>query len=150
MTQIQYFGFLQLLEKHLEGNFKEDDFKKLFGDFINLYQWQKKYKSKEDFIEELKTSVSFMGDAMMNGLLREISIINWDESKPNDTEGASQEKKNEKLLRVKDIQEKYGVSRQTVHNWTNKLGLQKQVTPGNIYFKESDVIEFMESFKSKK
>lgn len=147
MTQIQYFGFLQLLEKHLEGKLNEDDFKKLFGDFINLYQWQKKYKSKEDFIEELKTSVSFIGDAMMNGLLREISTINWDDSNSNDKAESVKEKKDGKLLRVKDIQEMYGVSRQTVNNWINKHGLQVQHTPGNVRVKESDVLEFMEKFK---
>ena len=147
MTQIQYFGFLQLLEKHLEGNFNEDDFKKLFGDFIKLYQWQKKYKSREEFIEELKTSVSFIGDTMMNGLLREISTINWDDSNSNDKAESVKEKKDEKLLRVKDIQEMYGVSRQTVNNWITKHGLKVQHTPGNVRFKESDVLEFMEKFK---
>ena len=147
MTQIQYFGFLQLLEKHLEGNFNEDDFKKLFGDFIKLYQWQKKYKSREEFIEELKTSVSFIGDTMMNGLLREITSINWDNSGSNAPEEAMKEKKDEKLLRIKDIQEKYGVSRQTVSNWINKHGLPVHPTPRNVYFKESDVLEFMEKYK---
>jgi hypothetical protein len=150
MTQIQYFGFLQLLEKHLEGQFNEDDFKKLFGDFINLYQWQKKYKSKEEFVEELKTSVSFIGDTMMNGLLREISTINWDESNSDKKTESAKDTSEEKLLRVKDIQEKYGVSRQTVANWMTKHGLPVQHTPGNIYFKETDVLDFMEKFKPKK
>ncbi len=147
MTQIQYFGFLQLLEKHLEGKLNEDDFKKLFGDFINLYQWQKKYKTKEEFVEELKTSVSFIGDTMMNGLLREISTINWDEPKSSEKTESANDTSEEKLIRVKDIQEKYGVSRQTVSNWINKHGLPVHPTPRNVYFKESDVLKFMEKYK---
>jgi hypothetical protein len=87
---------------------------------------------------------------MMNGLLREISTINWDESKSGEKKESANDTSEEKLLRVKDIQEKYGVSRQTVANWMTKHGLPVQHTPGNIYFKETDVLDFMEKFKPKK
>jgi predicted DNA-binding transcriptional regulator AlpA len=150
MTQIQYFGFLQLIEKHLEGKLNEDDLKKLFGDFINLYQWQNHYKDKAEFVEELKTSMSFFGDLMMNGLLKEISSIHWNELQSNEERAQVKVKEEVKLLRVKDIQEKYGVSRQTVMNWINKHGLPIQPSPRNVYIKENDVLDFMNRFKSKK
>jgi excisionase family DNA binding protein len=136
MTQIQYFGFLQLLEKHLEGQFNEDDFKKLFGDFINLYQWQQRYKSKGEFVEELKTSVSFIGDAMMNGLLREISTINWDSP-------INKEEKKEVFLTKKEVAERCRVTVQSVNNWISKNGLIKYKVGKKVFIKESDLDAFI-------
>ena len=136
MTQIQYFGFLQLLEKHLEGKLNEDDFKKLFGDFINLYQWQPRYKSKGEFVEELKTSVSFIGDAMMNGLLREISTINWDSP-------INKEEKKEVFLTKKEVAERCRVTVQSVNNWISKNGLIKYKVGKKVFIKESDLDAFI-------
>jgi excisionase family DNA binding protein len=136
MTQIQYFGFLQLLEKHLEGKFNEDDFKKLFGDFINLYQWQQRFKSKGEFVEELKTSVSFIGDAMMNGLLREISTINWDSP-------INKEEKKEVFLTKKEVAERCRVTVQSVNNWISKNGLIKYKVGKKVFIKESDLDAFI-------
>lgn len=139
MTQIQYFGFLQLLEKHLEGELNEDDLKKLFGEFINLYKWQKRYKSKGEFEEDLKTSVSFFGDLMINGLLRNFTEVQWANPQNNDIVG----ERSDVFLTKKEVAIRCRVSLQSVNNWITKNGLIKYKVGSRVLIKESDLESFM-------
>jgi excisionase family DNA binding protein len=50
----------------------------------------------------------------------------------------------EKFLRLKDVQEKFGVSRATVWRWTAERGLRVVSVGGVTRIRESDLAEFVE------
>jgi excisionase family DNA binding protein len=50
----------------------------------------------------------------------------------------------EKFLRLKDVQEKFGVSRATVWRWTAERGLRVVSVGGVTRIRESDFAEFVE------
>lgn len=143
-TGVIQYDLLRILSSQINGELNPEFYSSFVRRVISHSQKSDGFNTNSDILLKMKMAI----DSLRDNLIMELSNqINELPERPASKQTIHPNL--DDLLQIKDVTARFGISRPTLYEWEER-GLNRTQVGGRVYYKLSDINNFIENHKNKK
>jgi predicted DNA-binding transcriptional regulator AlpA len=143
-TSVIQYDLLRILSSQINGELNHEFYSTFVRRVISHSQKSDGFNSNSDILLKMKMAIDSLRDNLIMELSNQVN-----ELPEHPTSKQTIHPNLDDLLELKEVTERFGISRPTLYSWQKK-GLVRTQIGGRVYFKVSDINHFIESQKNDK
>lgn len=143
-TGVIQYDLLRILSSQINGELNHEFYSTFVRRVISHSQKSDGFNSNSDILLKMKMAIDSLRDNLIMELSNQIN-----ELPEHPTSKQTIHPNLDDLLELKEVTERFGISRPTLYSWQKK-GLVRTQIGSRVYFKVSDINHFIESQKNDK
>jgi predicted DNA-binding transcriptional regulator AlpA len=143
-TAVTQYDLLRILSSQINGDLNHEFYSSFVRRVINQSQKSDRFDSNSDILLKMKMAIDSLRDNLILEFDNQIKEL---PEHPNSKKTIHPNL--DDLLQIKDVTARFGISRPTIYEWERK-GLNRTQVGGRVYYKLSDINNFIENQKNDK